>query len=290
MMKAMLITLIFAAIEYVGGVWTGSLALMSDSGHMLLDAVALGIATLAAWLAKKPSTKRHSYGWLRVEIFAALVNSLTMVVIVVLIAIEALHRIKHPEAVNGILVIVIAAIGLAVNLFVANGLHKERRSLNVRAALIHVIGDLVGSLFALAAGIIIYFTGKVVIDPILSLVIAALILVVTVNLLREVVHVLMEGVPFHVRLEHIGQTLLEIPGIIAVHELHVWSICSEQIALSAHLEIEDLSTWSQILETAQLRLKEQFKIDHVTLQPELIGGLQQPYVTKIPIYPTSHDH
>jgi cobalt-zinc-cadmium efflux system protein len=173
-------------------------------------------------------------------------------------------------------VIVIAAIGLAVNAAVAFVLSRGHRDLNMRAALIHVVGDLVSSLAALIAGAVVYVTDWVLIDPILSLVIAVLILVTTLGLLRDTLHVLMEGVPTAVNLSDIGSALASIAGVKAVHDLHVWSIGSAHAALSAHIEIERLDDWPRILPASQALLRERFDVDHVTLQPELAVPQQSP--------------
>jgi cobalt-zinc-cadmium efflux system protein len=162
----------------------------------------------------------------------------------------------------------IAALGLAINAAVAYVLSRDHHDLNVRAALIHVLGDLVSSLAALIAGAVIYFTGWLLIDPILSLVIAGLILITTLQLLRDTLHVLMEGVPPSIELAEIGGALARIPGVISVHDLHVWTLTPGTVALSAHIELEDLERWPEMLYASERMLHERFAIDHVTLQPE----------------------
>ena len=214
---------------------------------------------------------------------AALVNGLMMLVIVALIVYETIQRLRHPTHVEGIWVIVIASLGLVVNGLVAAILSKTHQTLNVRAALLHVVGDLLGSVAALVAGIGIYFTGWLSLDPMLSLIIAALILFSTTNLLRETIQILMEGVPGNVQIEDIGRELLAVPGVRAIHDLHVWSVSSHQTALSAHVEIVDLSNWVNVLETARITLRKKFGIEHITLQPELSGGLKQPHKIQVPI-------
>jgi cobalt-zinc-cadmium efflux system protein len=180
---------------------------------------------------------------------------------------------------------VIAAIGLVVNASVAYILSRGHRDLNVRGALVHVIGDLVSSVAALIAGAVIYATGWVTIDPILSIVIAVLILVSTLRLLRDTLHVLMEGVPAAVDLAEIGGALAAIRGVSTVHDLHVWSIGSERAALSAHLELERMEEWPSILHAAQALLRERFGIDHVTLQPELGPALRPPREAPVTLWP-----
>lgn len=262
------VTLGYAVVEAVGGVWSGSLALVSDSGHMFSDALALALAAGAAWLARRPAGFRHSYGWARAEVIGALLNGLLMLGIVVWLVVEAVQRLLHPQPVAALGVLVIAFIGLLVNAGVAYVLGHSEESLNRKAALLHVLGDLVSSLAALIAGAVVYYTGWVMIDPILSLVIGGLILFSTLNLLRETLHVLMEGVPHAMDFAAIGSALATVPGVARVHDLHVWTIASNRIALSAHLEIGTLDQWPRILRAARELLLDRFGIAHVTLQPE----------------------
>jgi len=265
---ALVVTLAYAFVELWGGLWSGSLALVSDSGHMFSDVLALALAALAAWLAGRPVGYRHSYGWARAEVLGALLNGLLMLAVVIWLVVEAVQRLLEPRPVAAVGVLAIAFIGLLVNALVAYILGHSEESLNRRAALLHVLGDLVSSLAALIAGAVIYFTGWVMIDPILSLVIGGLILVSTLNLLRETLHVLMEGVPHAVNFEQIGSALATIRGVARVHDLHVWSIASNRIALSAHLEIGRLEEWPRILHESRTLLHDRFDIEHVTLQPE----------------------
>jgi cobalt-zinc-cadmium efflux system protein len=273
---ALVFTLGFACVEAVAGWWSGSLALISDAGHMLTDSTALGLAALAAWLAKRPPSGRHTYGLVRLEILAALVNSLLMVALIVFIAGEALARFAQPVAVHGETVTVVAMLGLLVNLGVAWQLSKGEATLNTRAALMHVLGDLLGSVAALVAGLVIYFTGWTTIDPLLSLLVSGLILVSAWHLLWEAIHVLLESVPEHISLEAVGADLAAIEGVASVHDLHIWTLSSGQIALSAHLDIEYLADWTRILEQARTRMKHQHGIGHVTLQPEAVNSIACP--------------
>jgi cobalt-zinc-cadmium efflux system protein len=265
---ALALTVVYAVIELAGGLWSGSLALVSDAGHMFSDAAALAIAGLAAWLARRPPGDRHSYGWQRAEVIGALLNSLLMLGVIVVLVAEAVQRLLAPRPVIAGGVIVIAFAGLLVNATVALMLSRSAASLNTRAAMVHVIGDLLSSVMAVIAGAVIYVTGWLPVDPILSIVIAALILMTTLRLLRDTLHVLMEGVPPSVELAEIGGALARVPGVVSVHDLHVWSITPGRVALSAHLELVELVRWPEILETARLLLDDRFGIDHVTLQPE----------------------
>lgn len=266
--SALGLTLVYAGVELAGGLWSGSLALVSDAGHMFSDALALALAAGAAWLARRPAGERHSYGWARAEVIGAMLNGLLMLPIIVVLVVEAVRRLIEPTPVIATGVILIAFFGLVINALVAFMLGRSAHNLNARAALIHVIGDLISSLAALIAGAVIYATGWVLIDPILSLVIAGLILMTTLRLLRDTLHVLMEGVPAAVGFTDIGNALAAIPGVVAVHDLHVWGITPDSVALSAHMEIENLSDWPRILARSRQLMHDRFAIDHVTLQPE----------------------
>jgi cobalt-zinc-cadmium efflux system protein len=280
---ALLITFAFALVEATGGWWSGSLALLSDAGHMFSDCITLGLTAFASWVAKRPPTRRHSYGLLRAEIIAALLNGLIMLLVILFIVVEAVARLRQPQPVAGAAVMAIAAIGLIVNILVALLLSRGEQTLNLRAALLHVMGDLLGSVSALIAGAVIYFTGWMPVDPILSLVVAGLILFSTLSLFREALHVLMEGVPPNLQMESVGQQMAGIEGVRSVHDLHIWTLASGRIALSAHLEVRDLNVWPKILESAQIMLHRQFDIDHVTLQPEV--QQEQRYTSSIRIHP-----
>ncbi|MDP2787683.1 MAG: cation diffusion facilitator family transporter [Pseudomonadota bacterium] len=267
--KALFFTLAFAVVEVVAGFWSGSLALLSDAGHMVTDSTALGLAALAAWLAHKPPSNTHTYGLVRLEILAALFNSLLMLGLIVFIVVEAIDRLANPQPVMGGAVMGVAFIGLLVNLAVAWLLHHGGDGLNTRAAFLHVLGDLLGSVAALVAGAVIWATGYMPIDPILSLVVSGLILVSAWRLLTESLHVLMEGVPTQVSLEKVALDLGEIPGVRRVHDLHVWTLSSGQIALSAHLELDSFGDWDRILRASRACLDQDHSIRHVTLQAEL---------------------
>lgn len=269
--KALFFTLGFALVEAVAGVWSGSLALVSDAGHMLTDSMALGLAALAAWLARKPPTRRHTYGLVRLEILAALVNSLVMLGLIAYIVTEAIQRLSAPQPVAGGAVMAVAAIGLGVNIVVAWMLRHGGDSLNTRAAFLHVLGDMLGSIAALVAGAVIWTTGYTPIDPILSLLVAGLILVSAWRLLWESLHVLLESVPAHIDIDNVAQDMADIPGVQVVHDLHIWTLSSGQIALSAHLELASFDDWDRILRATRQRLDQRHGIRHVTLQPELKG-------------------
>jgi cobalt-zinc-cadmium efflux system protein len=262
------LTLGFAAVEAGVGLWAGSLALVADAGHMVNDAAALGLAAGAAWLARRPATPRHSYGLGRAEFIAALVNSLGLLALVAWLAVSAVERLQAPLAVQGEAVSITAAVGLAINLLVAWLLSRGEKNLNTRAALLHVMGDLLGSVAALLSGLVIYFTGWMPIDPLLSLAIGGLILISSLRLLREALHGLMEGTPFHIDPEAVGRALAGVPGVASVHDLHIWAVKAEAPLLSAHLVVHDIARWETVLEASHALLASRFGIHHATLQPE----------------------
>jgi len=265
---AVVLTLGYALVEAAGGWWSGSLALLADAGHMAGDGAALGLAALAAWAARRPASERHSFGLGRAEMFAALANSLAMLAIVALLAYEALARLSQPVPVHGGAVSAVAAAGLAVNLWVAWLLSGGARNMNRRGALLHVLGDILGSVAALASGVVIVATGWTPIDPLLSLFIAALLVVSSLRLLREAVHALMEGVPPELSLPEVGTAMAAVPGVVSVHDLHIWMLSGERVSLSAHVVVPDMERWDDTLRALQHLAAERFRIEHVTLQPE----------------------
>ncbi|GAB3400548.1 cation diffusion facilitator family transporter [Massilia agilis] len=268
MALALGLTLLFAVIEVVAGFLSNSLALISDAGHMVTDAAALGLALLAQMIAKRPPSARHSFGFVRAEALAAFVNSLAMLALVGWIIYEAVQRLSTPEPVKGGTVLVVAAIGAAINILVAWVLSRDEQSINTRAALVNVLGDLLGSVAAIAAGAVIYFTGWVRIDPLLSIFVSLLILKSTYSILYESYHFLMEGVPHHIDYLAVGEDMAQVPGVLSVHDLHVWDMSPGHPALIGHLEIRDLAEWPAVLRAVREMLHTKHGIEHVTLQPE----------------------
>ncbi len=285
LLAAVAVTFVFAIVEAITGWWSGSLALLSDAGHMFTDSSALGLAAFAAWLARRPPSARHSYGLVRAEVLAALFNSVLMLALIAYIVAEALTRFQHPRPVAGGVVMLVATLGLILNLLIGWILSRGAHSLNSRAALLHVMGDALGSVAAIVAGAVIYFTGWMPIDPILSIVVSMLILFSAYNLLREALHVLMEGVPPHIELSRVGQDLAALEGVLRVHDLHVWTLSSGTIALSAHLEIQNLSDWPEILLRARERMESAHNIRHITLQPEALTQSPLLYHPNRPVIP-----
>ncbi|MBB3059339.1 cation diffusion facilitator family transporter [Microbulbifer rhizosphaerae] len=266
----LVITFAFAMVEAVGGWLSGSLALLGDAGHMATDSLALALGAVAALLAQRPADRELSFGWGRAEVLAAIVNAVFMLLIIAGITYAAINRLRDPQPVQGGTVMVIAAIGLLVNVLVAWTLHRGEQTLNIRGALLHVMGDLLGSVAALAAGAVIYFTGWTPIDPLLSLLICILILISSLRLLRDAVDVLMERVPRELSLPVVGETMAAVEGVRSVHDLHIWRLDSSTISLSAHIVVDDLQAWPGVLERLREALIKRFAIEHITLQPEPI--------------------
>jgi cobalt-zinc-cadmium efflux system protein len=262
------LTVLFALVEAGAGWWTGSLALLSDAGHMITDSAALALGALAAWIARRPPSERHSYGLGRAEIVAALLNAAAMLAIVAVLAYEAIIRIGQPAEVNGEVAAGVAFVGLLLNLAVMRWLAPHGHDMNTRAARLHVMGDALGSVAALASSIAIWLTGWTRVDPIASLAICVLIGVSSVRLLRESLHALMEGVPGGLSVETIGSEMAGVDGVLSIHDLHVWMLSGSRTALSAHVVVRSIPHWERTRRALQERLHERFGIDHVTLQPE----------------------
>jgi cobalt-zinc-cadmium efflux system protein len=265
---AVALTLAFAAVEAGVGWWAGSLALVADAGHMVNDAGALVIAAVAAWIARRPVSRQHTYGLGRAEFLAALVNSLGLLALVVWLSVSAVTRLQVPQPVQGEAVSLTAALRLAINIVPTSLLSRGEQNLNTRAAMLHVMGDLLGSVAALIAGVVITFTGWTPIDPLLSLAIGALILASSLRLLRESLHGLMEGAPFSLNPETVGQALAALPGVASVHDLHIWNVKAGETLLSAHLVVQNMAHWETVLDASHAMLGERFDIHHATLQPE----------------------
>jgi cobalt-zinc-cadmium efflux system protein len=265
---ALAITAGFALVEALAGWQAGSLALLGDAGHMLTDSSALGIAYLAQRLTQRRASKRHSFGLGRVEIVAALFNATLMLLLVAILIFGALRRLSHPVHVHGDMTAGVALVGLLVNGVVLKLLHSHGHDLNTRGAALHVMGDLLGSIAALASGVVISLTGWYTIDPLLSVLIGGLIVFSSIRIVTAAVDVVLEAVPAHLDLQEIGQAMAATPGVHSVHDLHVWSISSHLVALSAHVVIDDLTIWPEALARLRELLRKRFAIEHVTLQPE----------------------
>jgi cobalt-zinc-cadmium efflux system protein len=268
---ALVATALIAILEVTGGFASHSLALLSDAAHVTMDVVALVIALAASIQSVRPANESHTFGFARLEILAGLGNSALLLAVTVLIVVEAVKRFMHPELPEGSLMIVFAAIGLVVNLGVgALLLRSGGHDLNMRAALMHVGGDALGAIAVVAGGFAISATGASWIDPALSLVVSAIILAGIVNVARQATHVLLESVPGHTQLSLVREGIQKCDGVVAVHDLHVWSIGSDSHALSAHVVLDDrrLSEATAVLNRITAAMHDDFDIDHVTIQFE----------------------
>lgn len=276
------LTSLILVAEVIGGIWTGSLALLSDAGHVFMDIFALALSYIALRLSTLPPDNRHSYGYHRLEVFAALANGLTLLVIAVGIFYEAVQRFMHPTSVKSMEMLIIAAIGLVVNMVVAFALNghthepgaesaaSERKDLNLHSAFLHVLGDMISSVGVILAALLISWTGLQWIDPLTSVLIGVIISVSSVRVLRGSLHILIEGVPEDLSLEAIEKAIVEVPNVKEVHDLHVWSLCSGRVALSAHVVCCDCSgaDATQLMNRVHEMVAQKFGIQHTTIQVE----------------------
>ena len=265
---ALVITAGVMMAEAIGGWIAHSLALLADAGHMLADVAAIGLSLVMARLARRPVTAERTFGLLRLEILAALVNGAALIVISLGVAVEAVQRFRTPPAVHGTLLVAVAAIGLAANAAGAAILHRgHRHSLNQRGAYLHILSDLLGSVGALAAGVIILATGWVRVDPLISVLISVLILGSAWRLVKDSTDVLLEAAPAHIPLGQVHDCIASVPGVASVHDLHVWTVTSGVIAMSGHLVVRNPADNQRVLEVVQRRLGD-LGIGHVTVQME----------------------
>lgn len=259
----------FLLIEAGVGFWTGSLSLVADAAHMLVDAGAILLSLLAVWFAERPATPAKTYGYYRVEILAALVNAVVLCLLAIAILAKAYEHLWQPHEVPGGPMLIVASVGLAVNLLSMSLLHRGAgESLNVRGAYLEVLGDAASSGAVIVAGAIILFTGWAPADPLAGVCIGLLILPRTWGLLRQAVNVLLEGAPAHLDVGEIGLALCEVPGVRHVHDLHVWTLTSGREAMSAHVVVESGKASDRILEDLHVILHTRFGIDHTTIQIE----------------------
>jgi cobalt-zinc-cadmium efflux system protein len=267
---ALALTCVVLVVELAGGLVSHSLALLSDAGHVLTDVFALGLAWFAVAQARRPADLRRSYGYHRVSMLAALVNGVTLIGIVIAIAYEAVRRLSSPEQVQGGIVMITALVGIAINAYIAFGLRGQTRSLNMRAALIHVVGDIGASVGVVVAGAVILLTGWLYIDSLLSLAIAVLIAFGAWRIVRETVNLLLEGTPREIDLAAVTSEISGTDLISSMHDLHVWALSSEEMALSVHVVVEDcpLGDAEHVVRDLERRLCDRFAIGHTTIQVE----------------------
>jgi len=262
------ITAIYMVAEFVGGYFTNSLALTADAGHMLGDVGALGLSFFAIWLSSKKAPIEKTYGYYRAEIFAAFINGITLVFIALAIIYEAYYRITIAQKIDAVTMTIIAVGGLLVNIVGAWVLHSgSKENLNIKGAFLHVIGDLLGSIGAIVAGILVYGWHLYLADPIVSVVIAVLVLYSSINITNSAVQILMESAPKHIDIQGVKDSICQINGVLNVHDLHVWSINLKSVSLSVHV-VAELKDYERILCEINNMLKEKFNIQHSTTQIE----------------------
>jgi cobalt-zinc-cadmium efflux system protein len=266
---ALIISSVYFFAELTAGFLTNSLALLSDAGHMLSDIGALALSLFAFRVAKRPATHHSTYGYHRVEILAALFNGLTLWLIVGVIFTSAYYRVANPPAVESFGMIVVAVLGLLVNIAAAAILHSgHQHNLNMRGAFLHVMSDAIGSVGAIAAGAIMLATGWYLADPLISMFIGALILYSSWSLIKDSLSVLMQSVPKGIRLDEVRQTIEAVDGVHKVHDLHVWAVTSDIYTLSAHAVVENGGDFHEVLNGIEDTLKVRFNIEHTTIQLE----------------------
>ncbi len=266
---ALAISLLYFFAELIAGFMTNSLALLSDAGHMLSDVGALGLSLFAFRMARRPATHHSTYGFHRMEILAALFNGLALWLIVGMIFAAAYNRLSKPPEVESFWMIVVAVIGLLVNLVAAVILHGgHQHNLNLRGAFLHVISDAVGSVGAIAAGVVMLTTGWYLADPLISIVIGVLVLFASWSLVRDSLSVLMQAVPKGIRLDEVRRTIEAVDGVSKVHDLHVWAVTSDIYTLSAHAVVESGGDFHVVLNGIEDTLKARFNIEHITIQLE----------------------
>ncbi|QHA91280.1 cation diffusion facilitator family transporter [Bacillus sp. N1-1] len=260
----------FMILEVIGGFVTNSLALLSDAGHMLSDAVALGMSLLAFKLGEKESDQDKTYGYKRFEILAAFLNGIALIMISFYILWESVQRFINPPEVASTGMLIIAAIGLIVNIVVAWILMKGDTSenLNLRSAFLHVLGDLLGSIGAIIAALLIMFAGWNYADPIASSIVAILVLISGIRVTKDSFHVLMEGTPSNINLEEVKNTLVGLDGVQSIHDVHIWNITSDFPSFTCHIVVSKTTNRDQLLQTIGQQLKEKFDLTHTTIQME----------------------
>ena len=265
---AVVLTLGFSIVELVGGYMSNSLALIGDAGHMVTDSASLLFALVANRMAQRGADSDHSFGHGRVEVLAAFVNGLVMLGVVIWLFWEAAHRLMTPENVSGESVMFIAIVGLIINVVVAWRLSRDQKNVNTRAALVHVLGDMLGSLAAIIAGAVIWAGGPTIVDPLLSMFVGLLLLKATFGILKESSSILLDGVPHELNYFKVGRLMESIPGVERLHDLHIWTMSPGHVAIQCHVHIESYECWPRILDAIRTTLYKEYGISHVTVQPE----------------------
>ena len=290
---ALVITAVVLIAEVVGGILTGSLALMADAGHMVSDVLALSLALFAGWAASRPASGQRTFGFQRAEVLAAAANGVILLLVAAFVFWQAAQRFADPPDVKSGLMLAIGAIGLAANIASAFFLRSQQAgSLNVRGAFYHVMGDLLGSVGVIVAGVIMLATGWFLADPLVSVIIGLLIVFGAVRLLRESLSVLLEVAPSHIDMQEVESAITEVPGVAGLHDLHIWTVTSGLVALSSHCELDGERDSDPVLAELCDMLHERFAIHHVTIQPEvtsLHGGEGQHSLPRC-TSELGHDH
>ncbi len=269
---ALILTGVFMIVEFLGGLLTNSLALLADAGHMLTDVAALGLSLFALEFSKRPATAAKTYGFHRVEILAALLNGVTLLVISLWIVYKAYFRLFNPPEIDSGVMLIVAVTGLAVNLASAHFLHQSQTSnLNISGALFHVLGDALGSVAAIIAGVLMLAKHWYLADPVISILVAILILYSSWLLLRDSVDILLEGTPVHINLKEIHESLCNVDGVDSIHDLHVWTLTSGLHAMSCHAVLCGHPDHHEVLEKLSQIVRHQFKIEHTTIQLEVVN-------------------
>jgi cobalt-zinc-cadmium efflux system protein len=292
---ALALIMVYMVVEVVGGLVSGSLALLADAGHMLTDGAAIGLALLAIWVSGRPASIEQTFGFHRTEILAAMLNALSLWLISALIFFEASRRFNDDLQVDGGLMLGVGAVGLLVNLAAAWALHRSSgESLNVEGAFLHVVADLLGSVAVVAGGILVLAFEWNIADPIFGIVIGVLILASSLRLLWKVVHVLMEGTPSHLDLHHLCQRLEELEGVTGVHDIHAWTITTGYDALSAHVTADPtvMQDPNPVLQALRDIASSEFGIGHVTIQLEdsKDGCVEDHHIEHPAVHGSSHRH
>lgn len=266
---AFAVTFVIFLLELIGGLWTGSLALIADATHMAVDLAALGLGLFAAWIADRPADEKRTFGYHRVEVLAALANGIALWIAVGVILHEAWGRFREPGEIKAAYMLAIAVVGLAANLLSAGLLFKHSHdNMNVRGVLLHVLSDALGSVGAIIAALAVWTGGYLSADPLASVFICVVISFASYKLVRDSTHILLEGAPGHVDLAALRSSLAGIEGVLDVHDLHIWSLCSEKVSMSGHLVIGGETVEQAVRKAAARVLREAFGIGHVTLQVE----------------------
>jgi len=271
LMMALVITLVFALVELLGGLFSGSLALISDSGHMFTDVIALALSLWAGFIATRMGNENQTFGLLRVEILVALINGVILGAISFFIMYEAVVRVLTPQTIDAGVMLIIAIIGLAANVAGVLILREDAKvNLNVKGAFLHVLGDMLSSIGVIIAALLIYFFGLKVADPIISFAISLVILYSAYRIVRQSVYILLEFAPGDIDINQMMSEMKKVPGVMDIHDIHVWTIGSGVYALSAHVEVEDrpVSECASILRGLEDLLKDKYNISHTTLQLE----------------------